>query len=271
MSTVDTIMPFARTDELPVVRTIGLADLRQALAQGWEDFLAMKTHVVFLSLIYPIVGVTLWFATAGLDLLALLYPLATGFALLGPFAAIGLYELSRRREMHLDTSWRHVFDVMHSPSFGPILLLGLLLVVVFLIWIAVAHGIYVANFGVHDPEPLSAFISKVLTTKAGLNLIVVGNLVGAAFAMFVFGISVVSFPLLLDRNVGVAVAVTTSLKAVAANPLVMMSWAAVIAGGLLIGSLPLLVGLAVVMPILGHASWHLYRRVVEPDPSPRSV
>ena len=264
MSTNDMIMPLARTDELPVVRTIGFPDLRQSLVQGFEDFLAMKTHVVFLSLIYPIVGVILWFATAGLDLLALLYPLATGFALLGPLAAIGLYELSRRREMHLDTSWRHAFDVVHSPSLGPILLLGLLLVVVFLVWIAAAHWIYVANFSVHEPETLGTFISKVLTTTAGQNLIVVGNLVGAAFALFVFVISVVSFPLLLERDVGVAVAVTTSLKAVAANPLVMTFWAAIIAGGLLIGSLPLLVGLAVIMPILGHASWHLYRRVIEP-------
>jgi len=122
----------------------------------------------------------------------------------------------------------------------------------------------VANFGVHEPETLGTFISKVLTTTAGQNLIVVGNLVGAAFALFVFVISVVSFPLLLERDVGVAVAVTTSLKAVAANPLVMTFWAAIIAGGLLIGSLPLLVGLAVIMPILGHASWHLYRRVIEP-------
>jgi uncharacterized membrane protein len=202
MSTNDMIMPLARTDELPVVRTIGFHDLRQALAQGLADFKAMPTHVVFLSLIYPIVGVLLWFATAGLDLLALLYPLATGFALLGPFAAIGLYELSRRREMHLDTSWQHAFDVRHSASLGPILLLGLLLVVVFLIWIAVAHGIYVANFGIHEPESPGAFISKVLTTSAGHNLIVVGNLVGAAFALFVFVISVVSFPLLLERDVG---------------------------------------------------------------------
>ena len=264
MSTDDMIMPLAHTDELPVVRTIGFHDLRQALANGLSDFLAMPTHVVFLSLIYPIAGVILWFATAGLDLLALLYPLATGFALLGPFAAIGLYELSRRREMHLDTSWRHAFDVLHSPSLGPILLLGLLLIVVFLTWIAVAHGIYVATFGGHEPETLSAFMSKVLTTDSGRDLIVAGNLVGAAFAAFVFVMSVVSFPLLLERDVGVAVAVTTSLKAVAANPLVMMCWAATIAGGLLIGSLPLLVGLAVVMPILGHASWHLYRRVVEP-------
>lgn len=262
MSTHDMIMPLARTDELPVVRTIGFHDLRQSLVRGFEDFLAMKTHVVFLGLIYPIVGVILWFATAGLNLLALLYPLATGFALLGPFAAIGLYELSRRREMHLDTSWRHAVDVIHSPSFGSILLLGLLLFVVFLVWIAVAHGIYLANFGVHEVESLTSFISKVMTTESGRNLIVVGNLVGAAFAVFVFVISVISFPLMLERDVGVAVAVTTSLKAVAANPLVMMSWAAIIAGGLLIGSLPLLVGLAVVVPVLGHASWHLYRRVV---------
>lgn len=262
MSTHDMIMPLPRTDELPVVRTIGFHDLQQSLMKGFEDFLAMKTHVVFLGLIYPIVGMILWFATAGLNLLALLYPLAAGFALLGPFAAIGLYELSRRREMHLDTSWRHAFDVIHSPSLGPILLLGLLLLVVFLVWIAVAHAIYIANFGAYDDESLGAFMSKVLTTEPGRHLIVVGNLVGAAFAVFVFMISVISFPLLLERDVGVAVAVTTSLKAVAANPLVMAFWAAIIAGGLLLGALPLLVGLAVVMPVLGHASWHLYRHVV---------
>jgi uncharacterized membrane protein len=264
MVTNDTVVQSARTYELPVVRKIGFNDLRQALEKGLADFMAMPSHVLFLSLIYPVVGVTLWFATAGLDLLALLYPLATGFALLGPFAAIGLYELSRRREANLDTSARHVFDIVHSRSFGSILFLGSLLVIVFLIWIAVAHLIYVANFGIHGPESLSTFVTKMLTTKAGHNLIVVGNLVGAAFAVFVFAISVVSFPLLLDREVGVAVAVATSLKAIATNPIVMSSWAAIIAGGLLIGSLPLLVGLAVVMPILGHSSWHVYRRVVEP-------
>src|SRR5262249_46783256 len=183
-----------------------------------DDFWAMPTHVVFLSLMYPVVGLLLGRATLGYDLVPLLYPLASGFALIGPFAAIGLYELSRRRERGLDTSWRHAFDVVHSPSLGAILALGLLLVVIFAIWLAVAHAIYIANFGSGEPPPLPTFVSQVLPTPQGHNLILVGNGVGFLFAVLAFALSVVSFPLLLDRHIGVAAAAVTSVRAVLKNP-----------------------------------------------------
>jgi uncharacterized membrane protein len=263
MSQPDVIMPVANA-QLPVVRKIKVADVWQALSSGFDDFWAIPTHVIFLSLIYPVIGLILGHTVVGLDLAPLLYPLATGFALLGPFAAIGLYELSRRREMGLDTSWRHALDIIHSPSFTPIVILGLFLVLLFVIWIAVAHAIYVAHFGRHEPETLFALVMKVVSTPEGHSLILVGNLVGAVFAVVAFMVSVVSFPLLLDRDVGVAVAVATSLRAVLANPVPMACWAGIIAAGLVIGSLPFLLGLAIVMPVLGHASWHLYRRVIEP-------
>ena len=269
MADTDIITAATPHDELPVVRAITTDDLKDALTRGWQDFLAMPTHVVFLSLIYPIVGITLGRAAFGLQLVPLLYPIATGFALLGPFAAIGLYELSRRREMGLDTSWRHAFDIVHSPSFGSILALGGLLVTIFCVWIGIAHALYVANFGIQEPESLSQFARDVLTTPHGQALAVAGNVSGFMFAVLTFSLSVVAFPLLLDRNVGIAVAIITSLKSVVKNPVTMTLWAAIVAGGLLLGSLPFLVGLAVVMPILGHATWHLYRKVVEPDLSPR--
>src|SRR4029078_13524588 len=123
------------TRELPVVRSIGLSDLRYALAKGLEDFRAMPTHVIFLCLIYPIAGVAIGRAAFGYDVVPLLYPLATGFALLGPIAAIGLYERSRRRDLGLDTSWRHAFDIFHSPSLPAIAALGGLLLLVFGVWI----------------------------------------------------------------------------------------------------------------------------------------
>ena len=157
MARADIILPIEPTRELPVVRSIGPADLRVALAKGLEDFWAMPTHVVFLSLIYPVIGIALGSATFGYDVVPLLFPLVAGFALIGPFAAIGLYELSRRREQGLDTSWKHAFDVIHSPSIWPISALGLLLLVLFAIWLAVANAIYVANFGDEPPTtPLSA-------------------------------------------------------------------------------------------------------------------
>jgi uncharacterized membrane protein len=268
MAHSDVILPVESTHELPVVRTIGLVDLRDALAKGLDDFRAMPTHVVFLSLLYPIVGIVLFATTFGYNIVPLLYPLAAGFALIGPIAAIGLYELSRRRELGLDTSWKHAFDIIHSPSIRAIAAVGLLLLVIFAVWLAVAQAIYEANFG-QDPIALNAFARRVLTTPEGQNLIILGNLVGFLFAVLAFSLSVVSFPLLLDRNVGAAVAMFTSVRAVLRNPLAMAAWGIFVAGMLVIGSLPFFFGLAVVMPVLGHSTWHLYRKVVEPDLRPR--
>jgi uncharacterized membrane protein len=268
MAHADIILPVEPTRELPAVRSIGLVDLRDVLAKGLDDFWVMPTHVVFLSLIYPVVGILLGSATFGYDIVPLLYPVAAGFALIGPFAAIGLYELSRRREAGLDTSWKHAFDVIHSPSIWAIAALGFFLLVIFAVWLAVADAIYAANFG-QEPTAASAFVRSVLTTPEGHKLIVVGNAVGALFAVLAFALSVVSFPLLLDRNVGVAVAMFTSVKAVLKNPVVMALWGVFVAGALVIGSIPFFIGLAVVMPVLGHSTWHLYRKVVEPDSSPR--
>jgi len=269
MAHADVILPTQPERGLPVVRSIGLGDLGYALTKGLEDFRAMPTHVIFLSLIYPIAGIALWRATLGYDVVPLLYPLAAGFALIGPFAAIGLYELSRRRELGLDTSWKHAFDIVHSPSIWALAALGLLLLAIFGVWLAVANGIYVANFGYRQPTTLAEFASMILDTPEGHRLIVVGNAVGFLFAVLAFALSVVSFPLLLDRNVGVPVAIATSVRAILRNPVTMILWGLIVAVGLLVGSLPFFLGLAVVMPVLGHATWHLYRRVVEPDSSPR--
>ena len=147
--------------------------------------------------------------------------------------------------------------------------MGLFLLAIFGVWLAVANGIYVANFGYRQPTTLAEFADMVLGTPEGHRLIVVGNVVGFLFAVLAFALSVVSFPLLLDRNVGVPVAIATSVRAILKNPVTMILWGIIVAVGLFVGSLPFFLGLAVVMPVLGHATWHLYRRVVEPDSSPR--
>jgi uncharacterized membrane protein len=238
------------------------------LAKGIDDFRAFPTHAIFLSIVYPLVGLVLARLTLSYDVLPLLFPLAAGFALMRPFAATGLYELSRRRELGLAVTWRDAFGARRSPSIDGILALGALLTVIFVLWVAAAQAIYIANFGYAPVASIPNFFRQVLTTPAGWSLIVVGNGVGFLFAVAVLAISVVSFPLMLDRDVGAAVAILTSVRAVLKNPVTMAVWGLIVAGLLLIGSLPLLMGLAVVMPVLGHSTWHLYRALVEPGPGP---
>jgi uncharacterized membrane protein len=261
MAHVETL-PTVVTPAAPRIRSISPADLKDALDKGMDDFRAMPSHAVFLCLVYPIVGLVLGRLAFGYEVLPLLYPLVAGFALVGPFAAVGLYELSRRREQGLDASWSHAFDVFHSRSFGAIAGLGLLLVAFFLVWVAVAQAIYVATFGYAPAATIPNFIRDVFTTSAGWTLIIVGNGVGFLFALVVLLVSAVSFPMLIDRPVSAAEAVTTSFRAVMANPGTMALWGLIVAVGLALGSLPFFIGLAFVLPVLGHATWHLYRKLV---------
>ncbi|MGF7006604.1 DUF2189 domain-containing protein [Aminobacter sp. BE322] len=252
----------------PVIRRIRTADVFDALRLGFEDFWEKPSHYVFLCLIYPIVGVFLITWTSGGNALQLVYPLLTGFALLGPFAALGLYEISRRRELKLDTSWKHALEVRNSPAMPAIAVLGVMLVALFVTWLLTAHALYAWLYGDDAPASFSGFVNDVLTTQRGWTLIVLGNAIGFVFALVTLSTTVIAFPLLLDRDVGAYAAVETSARAIIANPVPMLLWGLVVALTLLAGSLPLLVGLALVLPVLGHATWHLYRKVVEPAPAP---
>jgi len=244
------------------IRTIGTADLREALRQGLRDFEACRTDVIFLCLIYPIVGIVLSRLAYGHGMLPLIFPLASGFALMGPVFAVGLYELSRRRERGLTVTWGDVFGVARAPAFGSILMLGGVLLAIFIAWEASAYVIYELTLGPEPPVSIEAFLHDVFTTPAGWTMMAAGMGVGFLFALLVLVISVVSFPMLLDRNAGIYTAVSTSVRAVLANPRAMATWGLIVALGLLLGALPLLVGLAIVMPVLGHATWHLYRKVL---------
>lgn len=246
----------------PVVRQIEAVDLKEVLARGVDDFKACRTDVLFLCIVYPLVGIILARFAFQYEMLPMLFPLASGFALIGPIAAIGLYEMSRQREIDGHATWADAFGMVKTPAFGAIVVLGLVLLAVFLLWLGAAQGLYLALFGAEAPASISAFAGDIFTTQAGWMLMVVGGGIGFVFALVVLSISVVSFPLLLDRDVGVGTAIATSINAVRANPGPMVLWGFIVAAGLVIGSIPVFLGLIVVMPVLGHATWHLYRKVV---------
>jgi uncharacterized membrane protein len=249
----------------PAVRKIGTAELKSALVAGFQDFAACRTDVIFLCFLYPIIGLVLARLVIGYGMFELMFPVASGFALIGPFIGVGLYEMSRQREQGREVSWAAAFDVLRSPSTGAIALLGLVLFGAFFAWVYTAQSIYDMTLGPHHPASWMRFAQDVFTTSRGWTLIGVGVGVGFFFALLVFAISAVSFPLLLDRpDVGVVTAVGTSIRALLANPGTMALWGLIVAVSLAIGSIPFFVGLAVVIPVLGHATWHLYRQLVVP-------
>ena len=227
----------------PAVRRIGYADIREVLERGLDDFAAFRSDVGFLCVVYPLAGLVLARLAFGYDLLPLVFPLISGFALIGPIAAVGLYEMSRKREEVGAASWADAFDVFRSPSLPAIVGLGVVLLVSFLLWLAAAMGIYNLTLGPESPNSIGAFLRDVFTTARGWAMIVIGCGVGFLFALLVLSISVVSFPLLLDREVSLGTAVMTSLRAVAANPGAMALWGLVVAGLLVLGSIPALLGL----------------------------
>jgi uncharacterized membrane protein len=254
------------------VRRIGYADLEDALRRGLDDFMTKPSHYVFLCLIYPIVGVVLAAWTSGNNALPMLFPLMSGFALIGPLAGVGLYEISRRRELGMDTSWRHALEVRHSPAIPSIVAMGVFLLCLFVAWLLAAQAIYAWQFGDRAPASMAIFFRDLFTTHQGWMVILFGNAIGFVFAVIVLATTVIAFPLLLDRDGGAYEAVTTSFRAVAVNPGPMAAWGLIVAAALVVGSIPIFAGLAIVVPILGHATWHLYRKLVEPSamPAPRA-
>ena len=244
------------------IRKIGTDDLREALRRGYADFRQMPSHLIVLTLVYPILGLVAARWSMGNDLLPLIFPLISGFALVGPLAAVGLYEISRRRESGQSAQWSDVFQVVRSPGAGTLLALGAMLVVIFVGWLLAATAIYQWQFGAHAPLGLGDMAHEMMTTRQGLTVVLVGNAVGLGFALVALAVSAISLPLALDRGVGPVTAVLTSLRAFAANPGTMTLWGLIVAACLVVGALPLFVGLAIALPVLGHATWHLYRRVV---------
>jgi uncharacterized membrane protein len=251
-----------RSSEIEV-RTIALNDLWQSLKEGYDDFNATPNVGVFLTvLLYLLFALLLTLFLVGKNLHYLAFPIVAGFTLIGPVVSVGLFEMSRRREHGLDVSWRSTFDFVHSASFAPILALSLVMMVLYVAWLFSAEFLFFGLFGDDPPVSASDFVTQLVTTRRGAGLIVYGTLLGFIFAFIALAISVVAFPLLLDRPASAATAVAVSIRAVTSNLVVMAVWGLIVVVLLIAGAIVFLIGLAAVLPILGHATWHLYRKVV---------
>lgn len=251
-----------RATDLPEVNRITLDDVRTALRLGAHDAARFRSDVAALLLIYPALGLALAFLAFQQSLVHLIFPLAAGFALIGPVAAILYYELSRQSELGQEVTWPAALGHLRRTTIAPVIVLGLYLFAIFLAWMGAAFGIYLATVGPIQPDSPLAFLQAVLTTPAGWAMIVIGCGVGAVFAALVLVTAAFSFPMLIDRAPGLPVAVATSLRVARKNPFTLAAWGLTVAILLALGSLPFFLGLVLVLPWLGHATWHLYRRAV---------
>ena len=237
------------------------SDLRAALAAGWADVLRAPGYGAFFSVVYVLGG---WGILAALSVQGQIWwtiPAMAGFPILGPFLACGFYEVSRRLEVGEPLVTREVLGVVWRQKDRQIPSMAAVVVVFFLFWNFLSHITFALFLGTSTLTNVSSSWAVFGTTE-GLAMLAFGTALGAVIAFVLFGLTVVSLPLLLDREVDFITAMLTSLRCVVAAPVVMLVWGGMIAVGLGMGMMTGFLGLLVVLPLFGHASWHLYRRIV---------
>lgn len=249
------------TSRLPVARSIMPSDITAALHAGIKDLARAPLYSLFFGCVFSVSGIAILYLLLIAGSSYWVLPLAAGFPLIGPFAAVGLYEISRRLEQGEPLSWGAVLQAvirggrMQLPSYAFIVLF------IYLIWVYLAHLIFALSFGL---KPMTNVMTsaELLTTAEGIGMLIAGTLVGGAIAALLFSISVISVPLLLERDIDVVTAIVTSVKAVLANRPAMLFWGIIIVICSIAAMVPLFLGMIVIFPVLGHTSWHVYRRVI---------
>ncbi|MDB5569686.1 MAG: hypothetical protein JWN93_869 [Hyphomicrobiales bacterium] len=257
-------METAPPPAFPVVRTIAFADVRAALAEGWGDFARAPMMGLCLGGIFALGGLMVVGSVVLFGMSYLAYPLAAGFVLLGPFAAAGLYEISRRIELGVPLSWGGVLRVMFAQSGREFAWMAFVSIFAFIVWMYQVRLLLALFLGFRSFASLGEFLHVLASTQDGLTFLAVGHVVGAAMALIVFSLTAVSFPLLLDRDVDFITAMIVSVSGVTKNPGPMLAWGAIVVAALILAAAPAFLGLFVALPVLGHATWRLYRRLVEP-------
>lgn len=251
-----------RNSGFPEVRAIRFSDLRRILALGVQDFKRAPLYGMFFGATYAIGGIILVASVIYFDMAWMVYPLIIGFALIGPFVATGLYEISRRLGNNTPLTWGGILAAVWHQHRRELGWMAFVMLFIFWIWMYQVRTLVAVFFGFQGFATLQGFVDAVFTTTNGLTFLIVGHLVGAIVSMVLFTLTVVSCPLLLEREVDIVTAIITSIRTVTASPIVMLSWGVFVVLSVIISALPGFLGLLVVLPILGHATWHLYKLAV---------
>lgn len=251
----------AKEADKPEILQVDLSDLKAALMAGWRDFLAAPAYGLFFSCLFVLGGWLIYWSVTARGQIWWTLPAAAGFPILAPFLACGLYEVSRRLEAGIALNRFEVFGVVLRQKDRQIPSMAVVIVVFFLFWNFLAHMIFALFLGKATLTNISSSL-QVFLTPEGLMMLAVGTVVGAFFAVLLFALTVVSLPMLLDREVDFVTAMLTSVGVVTESPLVMLVWGMLIGAGLFLAMLPGFLGLFIVLPVFGHASWHLFRRAI---------
>ncbi len=254
--------PAPQPYQMPQVRPIGFRDLKEVLALGWRDFWQAPLFGVFFGGVYTLGGILIAYVLIQLKISMLVFPMVFGFALIGPFIATGLYEISRRLEKNVPLTWGDILGVVWHQHRRELGWMAFVMLFIFWIWMYQSRTLVAVFFGTKGFATMQGFIEAVFTTSNGLIFLLVGHMVGAAISMVLFTLTVVSCPILLEREIDFVTAMITSVRAVTTSPIVMLSWGVFVVLAVILSAVPAFLGLLIVLPVLGHATWHLYRRVV---------
>ncbi len=247
------------------IRSVGLADVKAALREGWKDFARHPLFGLFFGGIYALGGLFIVVMLSFYHQPWMIIPIAIGFPLIGPFVAVGLYEVSRRNESGLPITWRGILAEVFRQRERQLSWMAFVVLFVFWVWIYQVRLLLALFLGFKISASLPVFVEVVTTTPEGLLFLAVGTIVGAVIATALFSVTVISMPLLLDRDIDFVTAMITSVRAVVENPVAMLGFGVIVAAAAILAMVPLFAGLLVALPVLGHATWHLYRRVVALD------
>lgn len=255
----------------PVVRTITVNDVIDALASGLRDFRSAPVYGLTIGAFFTVGGLLVIMSAAALNMSYLSYPLAAGFALVGPFAAVGLYEVSRRLEKDEPLSWPAVLGTMWAQKGREFSWMAFVVLFVLIMWMYQVRLLLALFLGFRSFASFSEFVTEIISTPEGLMFLAVGHVVGAVLSLILYSLTVISFPLLTEQDRDFITAMITSIRAVATSPVPMIGWAFVVTITLMASIAPAFLGLVITLPVLGHTTWHLYRKCVEPEEEEEAV